>query len=702
MPEILGRLRPPRLAGAPATPANGEMYYDTASNKLYWWDGTQWIPAMDAGGGALTGEWTWTTSTGTGSVSSGQIGIDTAAWSTATIIRMNKTTNLGVDASNFIAKFNVGDTLYLQQKDDAARWGRYTVRAAVTDNGTWMSIPVTWIKDGTTMPANNQRMIVTLVIGGAAGGGAPSGTAGGDLSGTYPNPTVTKVRSGVIVDSTGAPGGDATPAIRSGSYGGPSGEIAGTIGSLWLETGGGGKGPWVNVDGSTGWRAIIPAGAAGTFLNRYGSGPYDTQWVSAPSSPPEVNISAGGPSPRNQEVIWVDIDESPPAVLQNVNMEPWHVVGTVGEPAFGSGWTQFAGGELVGFRKFPDGRVRLKGIANGPVPSSTAFILPVGYRPTKPQRFVGVTGGGPAYVQVWDTGEVQWVNSINFYNAANYIDFSSVEFDTASVATTAAVGAQPMDTMHYVGAAGEPAFTNSWVNYAADGRVAAFRKYPDGRVRLTGIIKTGANATSAFTLPAGYRPPSRVLNFEFPVEASGGFAVIRVYPDGTVVPAQLAGGGGTVSTYCFLDGVEFDTELNTAYVTSSLPTGRTLLAPGVNTSAGAVSNSAATLVPDLTITNTFTGRPLLVSFRVSVTCATNSYLDIYPYVDGAAYATGMGSDGVFGMQLQGNAAYAQHNSGSFMIYPGLVGTHTIEIRAMSSTTNANYFTARRHLHVQEM
>lgn len=43
MPEIVGRLRPPRLSTPPASPAVGEMYYDVDDNILYFWDGTAWI-----------------------------------------------------------------------------------------------------------------------------------------------------------------------------------------------------------------------------------------------------------------------------------------------------------------------------------------------------------------------------------------------------------------------------------------------------------------------------------------------------------------------------------------------------------------------------------------------------------------------------------------------------------------------------------
>jgi hypothetical protein len=53
--QILGRIRMPNLAGAPAGPASGEMYFDTGTSTLYWWSGTAWVPAMDTGGGGGAG-----------------------------------------------------------------------------------------------------------------------------------------------------------------------------------------------------------------------------------------------------------------------------------------------------------------------------------------------------------------------------------------------------------------------------------------------------------------------------------------------------------------------------------------------------------------------------------------------------------------------------------------------------------------------
>jgi hypothetical protein len=51
MPDIVGRLRTPRLSAAPSSPVVGEMYYDTTTNQLLYWNGTSWISGS-AGGGA--------------------------------------------------------------------------------------------------------------------------------------------------------------------------------------------------------------------------------------------------------------------------------------------------------------------------------------------------------------------------------------------------------------------------------------------------------------------------------------------------------------------------------------------------------------------------------------------------------------------------------------------------------------------------
>lgn len=84
-----------------------------------------------------------------------------------------------------------------------------------------------------------------------------------------------------------------------------------------------------------------------------------------------------------------------------------------------------------------------------------------------------------------------------------------------------------------VGAAGQPAFQNSWVNYDASHQ-ARFYKDPSGVVRLDGTIKSGSvGGFAAFVLPAGYRP---VQEQPFAVPSNGAFGILLVEPTGEVYP----------------------------------------------------------------------------------------------------------------------------------------------------------------------
>lgn len=83
---------------------------------------------------------------------------------------------------------------------------------------------------------------------------------------------------------------------------------------------------------------------------------------------------------------------------------------------------------------------------------------------------------------------------------------------------------------HYIGAAGEPAFLNGWVNFGGIYQTARFRKEGD-RVFVEGLIKSGAQA-ACFTLPAGYRPPAQLI---LATQAAAAFAQINVEADGDVL-----------------------------------------------------------------------------------------------------------------------------------------------------------------------
>lgn len=93
-----------------------------------------------------------------------------------------------------------------------------------------------------------------------------------------------------------------------------------------------------------------------------------------------------------------------------------------------------------------------------------------------------------------------------------------------------------------VGAVGQPAFTNSWVNFDATGvtwPLAAYRVDSEGWVVMRGLIKSGASTTSAFTLPAAYRPQ---VPFSIRANANDAGGYITVTTAGQVIPFGAAAG----------------------------------------------------------------------------------------------------------------------------------------------------------------
>lgn len=83
-------------------------------------------------------------------------------------------------------------------------------------------------------------------------------------------------------------------------------------------------------------------------------------------------------------------------------------------------------------------------------------------------------------------------------------------------------------------------FTNSWSNFGAPFNNMSYRKSKDGTMLgLSGVIVGGGNGTSAFTLPAGFRPTTR-KDFAAYDGASGSLVGVNVNTDGTVVLSGAA------------------------------------------------------------------------------------------------------------------------------------------------------------------
>lgn len=120
-------------------------------------------------------------------------------------------------------------------------------------------------------------------------------------------------------------------------------------------------------------------------------------------------------------------------------------------------------------------------------------------------------------------------------------------------------GATPTpEAWRIVGAAGQPAFVNSWANFGGAWTTAGFYRDALGWVHMRGLVASGsaANAT-IFTLPSGYRPPF-TLNMST-VANAGVAAQLAITAAGVVA---VVNNGSTVyqSLECVFPSADFYVE----------------------------------------------------------------------------------------------------------------------------------------------
>lgn len=108
-----------------------------------------------------------------------------------------------------------------------------------------------------------------------------------------------------------------------------------------------------------------------------------------------------------------------------------------------------------------------------------------------------------------------------------------------------------------VGAAGQPAFQNSWGNNGGGtDETAAFRKDGNTNVYLKGYISGGttADGTVVFTLPEGYRPNNDIRIAGMFVQGSTENAYqLEIQPDGDVAIYGVSGASPRLSLHTRVD-----------------------------------------------------------------------------------------------------------------------------------------------------
>jgi hypothetical protein len=98
--------------------------------------------------------------------------LNNAAWANVTSIYIDNLTYVATiagqqvatptDCSNFFRKLVAGDTVYVQDKNDSTKWGRYKI-VSNTDNTGWHTFVVSLTANGTgAMVPNNEDCDVTI------------------------------------------------------------------------------------------------------------------------------------------------------------------------------------------------------------------------------------------------------------------------------------------------------------------------------------------------------------------------------------------------------------------------------------------------------------------------------------------------------------------------------------------------------------
>lgn len=109
-------------------------------------------------------------------VSSGEVELDNSDPTLAATVNIANQDGAGVDVSNYLGSLLVGDTIYLQVKNNASIYFRYRLTATPTAGTGYFSFPVNFeLAGSTTNFKNNDPLVVSMGTGagevGVGGGG---------------------------------------------------------------------------------------------------------------------------------------------------------------------------------------------------------------------------------------------------------------------------------------------------------------------------------------------------------------------------------------------------------------------------------------------------------------------------------------------------------------------------------------------------
>jgi len=293
--------------------------------------------------GAIAWKYTFDSSTTMGDPAAGNVRLDHATLGSVTNIAFDAQTAESNDISDLIASIDDGTNnshegfITIRKSGAPSTFAVYAVTGGVTDNTSWLQVPVTHVASGGTF-SNADTLYIGMTRSGNLGATGPQGIQG--IQGpTGATGTAATIAVGSVSTSDVAAGGTATASVtNSGTSSAATFDF--TFGVVTGDTGATGatgpQGPAGDVDdvlttqGDILYRgastsARLGAGTSGYFLKTQGTGA-DPVWA---------EVTGGGPSLGTDSVIRTNAK----TISENITFAGTENGSSVGPISVASGYT---------------------------------------------------------------------------------------------------------------------------------------------------------------------------------------------------------------------------------------------------------------------------------------------------------------------------------------------------------------------------